>query len=88
MELLQEFVSARVNMSDAEREERERELLRRRRERAVVVGWFEGLRARRAVRAARSGAAPVVAEATGATAAEAVGPAVDAPARDLANAAR
>lgn len=129
MELLQEFVNARVNMSDAEREVRERELLRRRRERAVVVGWWEAVRARRAVRATRPAAGqpgvrggdavaerwvgataetvePVAAElatsesvasepvavqpAAGAAAAAAQGgtDAVEAPARDLANAAR
>jgi hypothetical protein len=81
MELLQEFVSARVNMSDAEREVRERELLRRRRERAVVVGWFEAVRARRTVRAVRPAAGQK-------TAGQSAPDAVEAPERDLANAAR
>lgn len=56
MQLFDEFVATRVNAGEAERWAREREELRRVRERSVVVRWREALAARRIVRAAAAGA--------------------------------
>jgi hypothetical protein len=53
MQLLEEYVNARVNAAEDARRQAERELLRQVRERGIVVRWREALQARRIVRTSR-----------------------------------
>lgn len=57
MGLLEEYVTARVNAAEDARHRAEREVLRQRRERVVVVRWWDALHARRTVRGAGRAAA-------------------------------
>ncbi|UAJ78446.1 hypothetical protein IT072_14410 [Leifsonia sp. ZF2019] len=88
MGLLEEYVVARVNAADDARRMAEREVLRQRRERVVVVRWREALLARRTVRSARIGARRSAAPGSAAGAAEPVAEPAAGPVRDLARSVR
>ncbi|WP_025158575.1 hypothetical protein [Leifsonia aquatica] len=76
MGLLEEYVTARVNAAEDARHRAEREVLRQRRERVVVVRWWDALHARRTVRGAGRAAAvaPVAAPSSAPSAAPSSAP--------------
>jgi hypothetical protein len=92
MQLLEEYVNARVNAAEDARLREEREVLRRVRERSVVVRWREAAQARRTVRAARRAAAGRAAGTAGPTRVavqeDAAAPVPEQATRDLARSAR
>lgn len=89
MQLLEEYVNARVNAAEDARRQAEREMLRQVRERGIVVRWREALHARRIVRASqRARRIEGAARPAGATGTASVGTPTAAAERDLARTAR
>ncbi|MFF2054056.1 hypothetical protein ACFVU2_20795 [Leifsonia sp. NPDC058194] len=92
MQLLEEYVTARVNAAEDARRLAERELLRQVRERGVVVRWREAAEARRVVhrsrRASRVSDADAVVAEPDAGARPDAGTTPEAPARELARTGR
>jgi hypothetical protein len=89
MQLLEEYVNARVNAAEDARRQAEREMLRQVRERGIVLRWRESLHARRIVRASRrAGRVGETRRPAGVTGTAATQTTAEAAERDLAGAPR
>jgi hypothetical protein len=89
MQLLEEYVNARVNAAEDARRQAEREMLRQVRERGIVVRWREALQARRIVRTSgRAGRVEETRRPVGATEAAGAQALTEAAERDLAGTPR